>query len=92
MASSTGQQSSIEDDAWGHGAFALALIEALSSEHRDGVPSRLELPCDLNGDDVLELVEIDAYVTARVRELTGGRQQPITERGRIPSFPISVVK
>ncbi len=92
MASSTGQQASIEDDAWGHGAFALSLIEAFSGKRHPNVPSKLKLPCDLNGDDVLELVEIDAYVTSRVKELTGGRQQPITERGRIPSFPIAVVR
>lgn len=92
MASSSGHQTSIEDDAWGHGAFALALIEAISGVRKNGIESRLTLPCDLDGDGVLEVVEIDAYVTARVKELTGGRQQPITERGRIPSFPIATVR
>ncbi len=45
-----------------------------------------------NGDRFLELSEIDAYITARVRELTQGRQHPVTERGRLPSFTFAVAE
>ncbi len=92
MTSSTGKEESLEDDVWGHGAFALALIEAFSGRHSPSVPSAITLPCDLNNDSILEISEIDAYVTARVKELTGGRQHPVTERGRIPSFPLATVE
>lgn len=89
MTSSTGSELSFEDDAWGHGAFALSVIEALSG-NRKGPASTVKLPADLNLDRLLELTELDAYVTARVRELTDGQQRPLTERGRIPSFPLAV--
>ena len=89
MTSSTGDELSFEDDAWGHGAFALSVIEALSG-NRKGPVSKVKLPADLNLDRLLELTELDAYVNARVRELTDGQQRPLTERGRIPSFPLAL--
>lgn len=91
MTSSTGQEVSLEDDAWGHGAFALALIEALTGK-RKGPAGRIPLPADLNADKVLELTEIDAYITGRVKELTAGQQHPVTNRGQLPSFPLAVTK
>ena len=90
LTSSTGKQVSLEDDRWGHGAFALALIEAVSGRRR-GPAGSITLPADLNADGMLELTEIDAYVTGRVNELTDGRQKPVTDRGRLPSFPLAVV-
>lgn len=89
LTSSTNQQESFEKDEWGHGAFALSLVEVLTGKHKfEG--SRIPLPADINKDRFLEISEIDSYVTARVRELTNGRQQPVTDRGRAPSFPIGV--
>ncbi|MEZ6125720.1 MAG: caspase family protein [Planctomycetaceae bacterium] len=90
LTSSTGREPSFERDAWGHGAFSLALIEVLTGKHK--FDSKIPLPADTNRDRFLELSEIDAYVTARVRELTNGRQHPVTERGRVPSFPIGVAQ
>ncbi|MCA9067311.1 MAG: caspase family protein, partial [Planctomycetaceae bacterium] len=91
LTSSTGKEVSIEDAEWKHGAFALALIEALTGRHK--VKSNLtKLPADLNTDQLLEISEIDAYITARVKELTKGTQHPVTERGRLPSFPLAVTK
>lgn len=91
LTSSTDQQESFEKDEWGHGAFALSLVEVLTGKHKvEG--SRIALPADINNDRFLEISEIDSYVTARVRELTNGRQQPVTDRGRAPSFPIGVAQ
>ncbi|MEZ6131979.1 MAG: caspase family protein [Planctomycetaceae bacterium] len=90
LTSSTGRQPSFENKDWGHGAFSLALIEVLSGKH--AFASKIPLPADTNRDRFLEISEIDAYVTARVRELTYGRQHPVTERGRVPSFPIGVAQ
>ncbi|WP_146519715.1 caspase family protein [Stieleria varia] len=89
MTSSTGREVSFEDDRWGHGAFALALIEALTGE-RKGPPGQVTLPADFNSDQILDLAEIDTYVTSRVKELTDGKQHPVTDRGRIPAFPIAI--
>ncbi|WP_339746740.1 caspase family protein [uncultured Rubinisphaera sp.] len=89
LTSSTGKESSFEDDRWGHGAFALAIIEALTGKKKVNMGTT-RLPADLNDDHVLELIEIDAYLTNRVKELTDGRQHPITERGRLPSFPLAI--
>ncbi len=91
MTSSTGREASLEHPDWGHGAFTLSLIEALSNQRRVSA-EQTRLPADLNGDGVIEVVELDAYVTQRVKELTAGRQHPVTRRGDIPSFPIGLIK
>ncbi len=95
MTSSTGREESLEHSDWGHGAFALALIEGVSGKRVYAPPSappKTRLPADLNGDGVIELKELDVYVTQRVREITDGAQHPVTRSGDIPSFPLATAK
>jgi WD40 repeat protein len=67
LTSSSASQTSKEDAAWGHGALANAVLEAL-----DGA-------ADENKDGLLSGEELGAYVSRRVRALTGGRQNPAME-------------
>jgi WD40 repeat protein len=89
MSSSTGREMSLKRPDWGHGAFALALIEAISGKRLYTGAAQTPLPGDERG--VVSLTSLDNYITARVKELTGGAQHPVTDRGGIPSFPIAVV-
>ncbi|MBI5834445.1 MAG: caspase family protein [Armatimonadetes bacterium] len=59
---------SLENEAWQHGAFTKAMIEALQGQ------------ADNNHDGIVSLAEVDAYVSERVKELTGGRQHPTSQR------------
>jgi len=95
MTSSTGREESQERGDWGHGAFALALIEGVSGKHvysPPAAPAKTRLPADLNSDGLIELKELDVYVTQRVREITSGAQHPVTRSGDIPSFPLATSK
>jgi WD40 repeat protein len=56
-------QSSLEDPRWGNGAFTQALVEALGGK------------ADFNHDGKVTLAEMGAWVSNRVSEMTGGRQQ-----------------
>ncbi|MEE8433802.1 MAG: caspase family protein, partial [bacterium] len=79
MAASTGNELSQERPEWGHGAFTKALLEGFDGK------------ADVNRDGVIDMKEIDLYVTNRVKELTGGEQHPTTEIPRImPNFPLVV--
>ena len=81
MASSMGNEVSMEHDDWGHGAFTKAFSEGLHGK------------ADYNGDGVIYLHEVDGYITDRVKELTGGRQHPSTTRpNTIRSFPLGQSK
>jgi hypothetical protein len=78
MASSTGREFALENDAERQRNFTLAIVEGLS------------VKADLNKDGVVCLNELDAYVTDRVKALTGGRQHPVTARPvSIRSFRLS---
>jgi WD40 repeat protein/uncharacterized caspase-like protein len=90
MASSTGAEESMEDPTWGHGAFALALIEALTGELRAPSVSGT-VTADANGDGVLHLNELSVYVANRVKELTSGNQHAVTGLGNVESFPVAIV-
>ncbi len=59
---------SYEQDEWHNGAFTKALVEALSGQ------------ADHNGDGVVTLAELDAYISERVKALTKGRQHATCER------------
>lgn len=66
FASSTGAQESIENSAWGNGAFTKALVEGLRGA------------ADFNKRGRVTYKQLDAYVADRVEELTKGRQTPVT--------------
>jgi uncharacterized caspase-like protein len=78
MCSSMGREVSLEKAEWGHGAFTLALTEALQGG------------ADYNKDSTIHLNELDLYVADRVEKLTRGRQHPVTQKPTtIRSFPLA---
>jgi len=79
MCSSMGREFSLESSRHQHGYFTLAVTEGLSGK------------ADLYGDDrVIHLRELDAYVSERVKELSGGKQHPITVfPSTVRSFPLA---
>jgi WD40 repeat protein len=80
FSSSTGRQYSLEDASWGNGAFTKAVVEGLGGR------------ANLNKDGRITYKMLDFYVSERVKELTGGRQTPVTQGpGGVPDFPIALV-
>jgi WD40 repeat protein len=78
MAASTGKEYSFESSEWGHGAFTLALLEGMKEGH-----------ADLNGNGIVNIREIDYYVAERVKELSGGKQHPTTQKPSVVAeFPL----
>ncbi|HYT90993.1 MAG TPA: caspase family protein [Gemmataceae bacterium] len=78
MCSSQGHEYSLESGATKHGFFTLGLVEGLTGK------------ADFNRDRVLHIHEVDAYALLRVRQLSGGRQNPVTGRPpTIRSFPLA---
>ena len=90
MTSSTGHELSWEKPEWGHGAFALALIEGLSGNRLYEAKAATPLPADYNRDGLVHLNELDVYIANRVKELTEGAQHPTTDRCGT-SFPLARV-
>ncbi|MEM6346602.1 MAG: caspase family protein [Bacteroidota bacterium] len=80
MTSSSGKEYSYENPIWGHGAFTKALLEGLDGE------------ADFNHDDVISLLELNLYVTERVKSLTDGRQHPYTPINLFGNIPLFVLK
>ena len=79
MTASTGKELSVEHPDWGHGAFTKALIEGLNGD------------ADYDSDNIIDMKEIDLFITKRVKELTGGSQHPTTEIPKtMPNFPLVV--
>ncbi len=79
FASSTGRQYSLEDIAWGNGAFTKALVEGMSGK------------ADLLGKGKITINMLDLYLSERVKELTKGKQTPTTTKPHtIPDFPVAV--
>ena len=79
--SSRGNELSQEKDAWGHGAFTLALIDGLSGK------------ADLIKDNKISMKELDTYVSETVPKLTNGAQHPITNTpdGYV-NFPVALTR
>jgi uncharacterized caspase-like protein len=67
LTSSTADQDSLEDPAWGNGAFTSAVLEGLT------------FLGDANRNGDISMLELTQYVTERVPALTGGRQTPEIE-------------
>jgi WD40 repeat protein len=81
FSASTGSQVSWEDPKWGNGAFTKALIEGL-----DG-------GADYRKTGRITVNMLDLYISERVRELTGGRQTPTTQKPpTVPDFPVAIKK
>jgi uncharacterized caspase-like protein len=77
FASSTGNEESREDPAWGNGAFTKALVEGLGGA------------ADTRNEGVVRVSALEDYVYGRVKDLTGGRQKPMkAEPKMIENFPI----
>lgn len=77
FSSSTGRQYSLEDQSWGNGAFTKALVEGLNGNAADG--------------GKITVKTLDAYVSQRVKALTGGQQTPTTNYPpNVPDFPLGV--
>ena len=79
--SSTGKQFSLENESWGNGAFTQALVEGMNGK------------ADLFNNGTITVKTLDAYISQRVKELTGGKQSPtVVIPQSMPDFPIGVVK
>ncbi len=79
FASSTGKQDSMEDPAWGNGAFTKALVEALNGKAAYGDSKKITINM------------LDLYLSERVKELTKGQQTPTTTKPlTIQDFPIAI--
>jgi hypothetical protein len=72
MCSSQGREYSIESDETRGGFFTLGITEGLTGR------------ADLNCDGIVYIHELDAYAAQRVRQLSGGKQHPVT--GRPPTI------
>ena len=78
LCSSTGKELSIESRSAGHGFFTLALLEGLAGKGPK------------TADGVVYLHHLDGYVTERVKELSAGRQHPVTAKpASVRSFPLT---
>lgn len=79
FASSTGRQYSLEDPAWGNGAFTKAVVEGIKGK------------ADFLRKGKITVNMLDAYIAERVKELTSGRQTPVTTKPHtVPDFPVAV--
>lgn len=65
FSSSSGRQYSVEDKRWENGAFTEALMEGLKG-------------AAANDDGAITWKSLDAFVTRRVKALTGGKQSAVT--------------
>ena len=78
MASSTDDEISREDPAWGHGAFTKAILDGLLTGEADQ---------DKTGTVYTD--ELDTYVTHRVKRLTSNAQRPTTDTSTgYTTFPL----
>jgi len=79
FSSSTGRQFSLENAEWGNGAFTKALVEGLEGQ------------ADFNKSGKITHKMLDFFLAERVKELTGGKQTPVTQApGGVPDFPIAL--
>jgi WD40 repeat protein len=79
--SSAGKQVSVESPEWGNGAFTKALLEGLGGK------------ADYLGKGTITVNQLDLYISERVKELTKGKQTPVTGKpDTIRDFPVSITK
>jgi uncharacterized caspase-like protein len=76
----TGKQLAQENPAWGNGAFTRALVEGLTGK------------ADYSKSGKITHKALDLYVAERVKELTKGKQSPVSIAPQgVTDFPIAVV-
>lgn len=79
--SSSGKQYSLESEKWGNGAFTKALLEGLSGK------------ADYVGKNKITINQLDLYLSERVKELTNGKQTPVTAKPEtVRDFTIVIKK
>ncbi|MBK7000377.1 MAG: caspase family protein [Rhodoferax sp.] len=79
FSSSTGRQLSYEDPAWGNGAFTKALVEGINGAASYQNSGRITHKM------------LDLYISERVKELTKGKQSPVTQApGGVPDYPVAL--
>lgn len=76
MTSSSGREFSYENPRWGHGAFTKAILEGFDGN------------ADYNKDSAISLLELNLWVTERVKTLTDGRQHPYTPINLFGDLPL----
>ena len=81
FAASTGRQFAQESTRWGNGAFTLAVVEGMNGK------------ADFAGSGRVTHKMLDLYVSERVKEMTRGKQSPVTivPQG-VPDFPVAAVR
>lgn len=81
FAAATGRQAAQESSRWGNGAFTLAVVEGLGGK------------ADLGGSGRITHKMLDLYVSERVKQITRGRQSPVTivPHG-VPDFPLALAR
>ena len=80
-AAATSREPAIQLSEQHHGAFTIAVLEALSGG------------ADLLQRGSVDTGELNVFVTDRVRSLTSGKQHPIMERAEdLPDFPLVVTR
>jgi uncharacterized caspase-like protein len=84
MTSSSGKEYSYETKRWGHGAFTRAIL--------DGLDPATQPNADYNKNGVVTLLELNLYVTTRVKELTAGKQHPFTPINLFGDIPLFIME
>ena len=80
FAAASGRQGAQENAAWGNGAFTKSLLEALSGQ------------ADTRKSGRVTVSMLNAFITERVKELTGGTQTPIFKnQDDLADFPLVVL-
>jgi len=78
VSSASGNEFALEGEQWQNGVFTYALLEGL----RNG-------KADRNGDGIVTVSELEAYVIDKVRTLTEGKQNPTVRRENLDyDFPV----
>jgi hypothetical protein len=78
FSASTGRQVALEQASWGNGAFTKAVVEGLSGK------------ADFSKKGFVSHKMLDFYISDRVKELTKGKQTPVTQApGGVPDFPLA---
>jgi WD40 repeat protein len=80
FSSSTGRQLSFESATWGNGAFTKAVVEGLQGKANYQNTGRITYKM------------LDLYISERVKELTKGKQHPVTQAPNgVPDFPLVIL-